>query len=145
MDHAQRIEKLATALRAARDPALDPRNRSPWLSTLQRWQADRLSLSFADLAGDARFARATQFFLQDLYGEQDVAWRDRDVVRILPTMRRWLPAKLLEVVAGALELDLLTHQLDLATAAALEAAHRGPPRVDAQRYARAYRDSGTRE
>lgn len=145
MNHAHRIEELATALRAARDPGLDVRNRSAWLAVLQRWQADRLAMTFADLQRDPRFGKATRFFLQDLYGEQDVAWRDRDVVRILPTMRRWLPEKLLEVVAGALELDLLTHQLDLATAAALEVSHRGRPRVDAKRYARAYLDSSTRQ
>ncbi len=145
MNHAHRIEDLASALRLARDPDLDPRNRSAWLPALQRWQADRLARSYADLQRDPRFSRATRFFLQDLYGEQDVAWRDRDVVRILPTMRRWLPAKLLEVVAGALELDLLTHQLDLATAATLEHSYEGRPRVDVQRYGQAYRASGTRE
>ncbi len=145
MDHGQRIEALARALRAARDPELDPRNREPWLPHLQRWQADRLAQSFADLARDARFSRATQFFLQDLYGEQDVAWRDRDIVRILPTMRKWLPAQLLEVVARALELDLLTHRLDLAAAHALAVAEVGAPRIDVGRYARAYRASSTRE
>lgn len=145
VDHGQRIEQLAAALRAARDPELDARNREEWLPPLQRWQAERLGTSFADLAQDSRFNRATQFFLQDLYGEQDVAWRDRDVVRILPTMRRWLPATLLDVVARALDLDLLTHRLDLALATALAAAHRGPPRIDMERYARAYVASSTRE
>ena len=61
----------------------------------------------------------------------------------LPTMRRWLPETLLEVVARALELDLLTHRLDLDTANALatcrrHAAHRCRP------LRRAYVASGTR-
>lgn len=144
MDDGARIEQLALELRAARDPGLDSRNQSRWLPVLQVWQAERLATSFADLSRDPRFSLATQFFLQDLYGEQDVAWRDRDVVRILPTMRRWLPTKLLDVVARALELDLLTHRLDLATAAALGAAHRGSPRINIDRYAIAYVESGTR-
>lgn len=145
MDNGQLIEQLAAALRTARDPVQDPRNREEWLPHVQRWQAERLAATFSDLAQDARFSRATQFFLQDLYGEQDVAWRDRDVVRILPTMRRWLPATLLEVVVRALELDLLTHQLDLAMATALATAHRGAPRVDVERYARAYVSSSSRD
>ncbi|MEO6066224.1 MAG: hypothetical protein ABIP49_10650 [Lysobacterales bacterium] len=145
MDDAQRIEQLAAALRVARDPALDPRNRGEWVPHVQRWQAERLASSFADLSEDPRFSRATRFFLQDLYGEQDVAWRDRDVVRILPTMRRWLPNKLLGVVARALELDLLTHELDLALATSLARQYRGTPRIDVDRYAKAYIESGTRE
>ncbi len=144
MDQGARIEELAKSLRDARDPALDPRNRSSWLPVVQGWQAARLANMYADLARDPRFTRATRFFLHDLYGDQDVAWRDREVVHILPTMRRWLPAKLLDVVARALELDLLTHQLDLALAEALAARHRGAPELDAGRYADAYTASGTR-
>ncbi len=145
MEHGLRIETLAGALRAARDPVQDSRNCSTWLPELQRWQAARLAACFDDLARDPRFSRATRFFLQDLYGEQDVAWRDRDVVRILPTMRRWLPEKLLDVVARALELDLLTHRLDLATSNALASTHGGQPRIDIDRYAEAYAASGSRQ
>ncbi len=147
MDHARRIEEMARQLRDVRDPVREPGNRSPWMAAVQRWQAERLAASFSDLAGDPRFARATRFFLQDLYGEQDVAWRDRDVVRILPTMRRWLPERLIAAVAQALELDLATHRLDLALAAELEKAHglQRQPRLDLARYIAAYRTSSTPE
>jgi len=144
IDPAERIAFLSKSLRDARDPSLDGRNASAWLPALRRWQAGRLEASFKDLSRDPRYARATRFFLDDLYGEGDVSWRDRDVVRILPTMRRWLPAKMLEIVARALELDQLTHRLDLAMVESLATEFGDKARVDVGRYAHAYRSSGTR-
>lgn len=144
-DIVDRLEDIAARLRAARDPALEPRNRLAWLKPLQGWQARRLSVSFADLLASRRTGRAARFFLTDLYGEQDVSGRDRDLARMMPTLVRWLPAPMLETVCDALELDWLSHRLDLAVAARLE-AHGLAPAVDLRvtDYARAYREAGDR-
>jgi hypothetical protein len=140
--NAGRIAELLLALRHARDPACEPRNTLAILPELKRWQGERLSHSFDDLARRADYAAASRFFLDDLYGEHDVSWRDRDITRMLPTLRAWLPESVLKTVADALELDLLSHTLDLGVAGAL--ADAGATRVDDASYAEAYRRSGTK-
>jgi hypothetical protein len=138
---AERIGVLLQRLQAARDPAVDPRNASPRLGELQRWQARRLAASFADLSADPRHAAAARFFLDELYGDQDARWRERDLRRMAPTLVRWLPTPMLGTVANALELDALSHELDLAIAKALEERLEPGEFVDGGRYAAAYRAS----
>ena len=121
-DTAQRVVDLLDALKSARDPRREPLNASRRLIALKRWQRLRLAATFADLAAEPRHAAATRFFLDDLYGEHDASWRDRDVARMLPTLRAWLPAGMLVTVADALELDLVSHRLDLAVTHALPQA-----------------------
>jgi hypothetical protein len=144
-DIVDRLEDIATRLRAVRDPDADPRNRLAWVKPLQSWQSRRLGVTFADLLDSRRFRRAAQFFLTDLYGEQDVSWRARDLARMMPTLVRWLPGPMLETVCDALELDWLSHKLDLAVAARLDALGLDPARpLTVANYARAYREAGDR-
>lgn len=143
-DAAQRVVDLLRELHAARDPGVDPRNALPRLVELRRWQAQRLGSCFADLRDDPRHAAAAEFFLTDLYGEHDVSWRARDLERMLPTLRRWLPVAMLETVADALELDLLSQRLDLALAEAHARIVGARGRIDERNYAEAYRAAGTR-
>jgi len=143
-DAAARIAGLLAELRAARDPAREPRNRLPRLAEVKQWQAERLALSFFDLTAKPRLAAASRFFLDDLYGAHDVAWRDRDIARMLPTLRSWLPSSVLRTVADALELDLLSHRLDLELAESLTRDLEPGTALDQESYAAAYRDSSTR-
>lgn len=144
VDAAQRVVDLLQELRAARDPEADPRNALLRLVELRRWQAERLGACFADLRDEPRHAAAAEFFLTDLYGEHDVSWRARDLERMLPTLRRWLPVAMLETVADALALDLLSQRLDLALAEAHERIAGARAKVDERNYAEAYRAAGTR-
>ena len=107
------------------------------LHRLKRWQSRRLALSFRGLRAQPRYAAAAEFFLADLYGADDVSWRDRDVRRVLPTMLRWLPVSALGTLADALELDLMSRRFDLAVAAALADGV-----IGVADYARAYRSVG---
>lgn len=141
---ATRIADLLLALRDARDPEQEPRNTLAVLPELRRWQSERLEQSFADLTRRPNYTYASRFFLDDLYGEHDVSWRDRDITRMLPTLRSWLPESVLQTVERALELDQLTHALDLSTAAAFTLHEPPGTRVDAASYAEAYRRGGTR-
>ncbi len=143
-DAGVRIATLLERLQTARDPERDPRNRSPRLAELQRWQAHRLAHSFADLSADPRHGAATRFFLDELYGEQDARWRERDLRRMAPTLVRWLPKPMLGTVADALELDALSHELDLALADRLDQVLNGDAPLDDLAYARAYRESAPR-
>lgn len=137
----RRLTRLVEANRRCHDPVSEPRNTSPWLPALQRWQAARLRESFADFLASPRERMAAEFFLSDLYGDFDVGERDREIERVLPLMRRVLPHSLLHAVADTLELAVLSHAFDLRMAGAL-AARVAPDAIDATSYAEAYRDVG---
>jgi len=124
------------ALQALRGPG---RPRPPRLAEVKAWQARRLAGTYADLMREPRYAAATRFFLDDLYGAKDFSARDAELMRIVPTMQRVLPASAVETAALAIELEALTEALDHALAAAL-----GPGALDEARYAEAYRASSTR-
>jgi hypothetical protein len=109
------------------------------LRELRSWQAARLAASYADLQGDPHYARAIAFFLSDLYGPKDIAQRDRELMRAWRFLRRVLPRAALEVLACALELQVLTAELDTVMVDALAA---GP--VSDVSYAAAYRAVGRR-
>ncbi len=139
----ERLQDIADRLRSARDPKAEPVNASPVLRRLRAWQAARLGQTFADLRASARHREAAEFFLSDLYGEQDVSWRDRDLARMMPTLVRWLPEAMLGTVCDALELDWLSHRLDLRVAVSLPASVRNGAPIRIANYVDAYREAGT--
>lgn len=144
---AERVSALSERLRLARDPEQEPLNLEPWLDQVRAWQGARLAATFADLAAQPRYETATAYFLHDLYGTHDMTWRARDLSRMLPTLTRWLPQPVLRTVGDAIELDLVSHQFDLAMSGALRAIATAaqPPALDLDLYGRAYRATGTPE
>ena len=84
------------------------------LDRVARWQAQRLNATYADLAQDPRYAEAIAFFQSDLYGPGDFSRRDADLARVVPIMSRLLPEGVIATVAKALELSVLSHELDRA-------------------------------
>jgi hypothetical protein len=131
----------------ARWRALDAHPPTPALAqrlrALRAWQAARLAHTYQDLAREPQYAAAVSFFLSELYGPQDFTDRDRELERALSPLRRALPGSLLVVLAQAIELDLLTAELDRAmlphlaegplTGAVYAAAYRALGRVAARR------------
>ena len=103
------------------------------LRLLRAWQAARLARTYEDLARDPDQAPAVHFFLTDLYGPQDFSRRDRDLARAVPVLRRALPGSALSVLLEAIELYLLSAELDQALVGAL-----GTDTLSAETYARAY-------
>jgi hypothetical protein len=138
----RRLSRVLAANKRGRDLRFEPRNRSPWLPPLQRWQSERLERGFADFLAEPRTAPAARFFLDDLYGDHDVSARDRDVERVLPLMRKLLPPHLIETAADAIELAWLSHALDMRMAEALESILPRTRKLDAAAYAAAYRQVG---
>jgi hypothetical protein len=110
------------------------------LGELKHFQAERLARSYEDIAAQPRYRAATGFFLADLYGPKDFSRRDADMARMVPAMRRVLPAFALETAAHAIELESLSEALDHRVAAALP-----DDPIDDERYAQAYRAGSTRE
>jgi len=108
---------------------------------LARWQAERLSQTYADLLASVRYGKAAEFFLTDLYGPRDFSRRDQDGERIVAKMRALLPARAMAAIERALHLNRLSHQLD-ARLAAMLFDEMAVEHITAQHYAEAYRRCG---
>ncbi|HSC08717.1 MAG TPA: hypothetical protein VLD59_17980, partial [Steroidobacteraceae bacterium] len=127
--------KRALDARAAASPELSTR-----LQELRAWQAARLARTYDDLSADARYTRAIEFFLTDLYGPRDFGLRDRQFARAWRYLKHTLPGAALASLEQALELEALSTELDHAMVAVLPA---GP--LTGAGYASAYRQVGRRD
>lgn len=108
--------------------------RNERLRELRAWQAKRLSRTYADLHADPHYTQAVEFFLRDVYGPQEFAQRDRDLARAWHYLNRALPRAAFDLLARAIELHVLTAELDQALIDALPAGRLSP-----QTYELAYR------
>jgi hypothetical protein len=99
----------AQALHAARDADA---GLARSLDRLADWQSRRLAATYADLAAQPRYAAAIEFFRTDLYGTADYARRDADVARVTPLMAAMLPERVIATIGEAMELNVLSHELD---------------------------------
>lgn len=118
MDHpiGQRIlhhlEEVAT-LRHSRQgtPGLQERAHA-----VKQFQHERFRQTYSDLAAQARYALATRFFLDELYGPGDFTRRDAQFARIVPKLVKLFPQQVVETVGELAELHALTERLDTAMA-----------------------------
>lgn len=108
------------------------------LDRLQQWQRARLDATYSDLADQPRFRPACEFFLDELYGGRDVHARDRQLERVLPVMRRFLPDHLLHATGEAMRLQAISLEFDFALAEMLVEV----TEIRQPDYARAYREQG---
>jgi hypothetical protein len=107
------------------------------IKRVKRWQYQRLAETYADLAADPRYGKATAFFLDELYGENESAIRDHDLMRMYPTMKRVLPKFAFETVTNAIALDVLAEEFDQALAKRLTGQT-----ITAKNYSEAFRAVG---
>lgn len=114
----------------------DPKRRER-LRALQRFQVERLRWTYADCASQPRYKAALEFFVADLYGPHDHKQRDEGLRKVLDQWARLLPERALHALSGALELELLSHSLDVAVLDSLQDA---TPGFDS--YPSAYRRAG---
>jgi hypothetical protein len=110
------------------------------LTALKQWQQQRLARTYADLSADQRYQPAVAFFLNELYGVKDSTLRDRDLVRMYPSMKRLLPKFAFDAVSKALELDVLAEEFDQALTHEL-----GTQRLSESSYVKAFYVVGRRE
>jgi hypothetical protein len=118
----------------ATDPAAAAR-----LAELQKWQSSRLLQSHADLRANPRYRQAVEFFFNELYNGGDPRGRDRDVMRVQRVMEKLLPREALAALCLAIELEVLSQELDADVVRGLPA---GP--ISAETYAEGYRRAGRR-
>ena len=104
---------------------------------VKRYQQRRFEHTYADLLAHPRYAGASNFFLDELYGPSDFTQRDSQFARIVPALVRLFPVEVVETVAALAALHALSERFDTAMARTLSA-----PDVDAQAYARAWQRCG---
>lgn len=109
------------------------------LVELQQWQSQRLLRSHADLRANPRYRKAVEFFFEELYSGGDPRLRDRDLLRVQRAMEKLLPAEALRALCLALELEIVSQELDADVTRNLPA---GP--ISVETYAEGYRRAGRR-
>jgi hypothetical protein len=109
------------------------------LARLQKWQSKRLLRSHAELHAEPRYRLAVDFFFTELYGVSNVRQRDADLIKVQRAMERLLPREGLQALCLAIELEILSQELDADVTRAL-----GSGSITVERYAVAYRKAGRR-
>lgn len=100
--------EVERAARAA-DPQLAQRVRA-----LKHYQHERFQHTYADLLAIPRYAKATGFFLEELYGPGDFSKRDAQFARVVPALVRLFPREVVLTVQTLGELHALSERLDTA-------------------------------
>lgn len=107
------VKHLQTVARERERRALDPAL-GRFVAAVKAYQHRRFAVTYADLMAQPRYAAATRFFLDDLYGPADYSERDRQFMRIVPAMVRLFPAEIVLTVRHLGALHALSEQLDSA-------------------------------
>jgi hypothetical protein len=107
------------------------------VEAVKRYQQRRFELTYADLLIHPRYAGASNFFLNELYGPSDFTQRDEQFARIVPALVRLFPAEVVGAVQALAALHALSEQLDSRMG---RLVREGP--VDAAGYAKAWKQCG---
>lgn len=140
MDAATQIRNRiaeVTALRSRQRQADD----AAAVQAIKALQSRRFRGTYADLLANPRFAPATQFFLQELYGNGDYQARDTQFARIAGTLQTLFPQAVVNTAVALAQLHALTEQLDHAMAQAWPQTAGD----EVQRYVAAWRSVGQAE
>lgn len=105
------------------------------------WQAERLKSTHQDLYQHPGYHAGLEFLLSDLYAPANMTRRDDNMDRVFPKMVKWLPDHLLGTLAGLVELNLITQQLDLELAELLDEREIPANSLTAENYCELYRAS----
>lgn len=107
------------------------------VTQVKRYQQARFARDYADLLANPRYAGASRFFLDDLYGPGDFSQRDAQFARIVPALVRLFPGEVVTTVQALTALHALSEQLDTTMA-----RHVDPPPLTHRTYAEAWRLTG---
>jgi hypothetical protein len=134
--NAEILKDLAT-VSAERRLRADDAACAARVEAIKRYQQRRFELTYADLLTHPRYAGASNFFLDELYGPSDFTQRDAQFARIVPALVRLFPAEVVRTVQALAALHALSEQLDSRMG---QLVGDGP--VDAVRYAKAWQACG---
>ncbi len=104
---------------------------------MKQFQADRLRATYPDLLASDRYREPCEFFLEELYGAQDFDQRDAEAQRVVPKLAKMLPARAVETLLLAVQLDEMSERFDSQLARKLSVP------VTAEAYAAAYPTVGS--
>jgi hypothetical protein len=134
-----KLHRLLTRNAELRDVFRNEPELARRLKSLQDWQARRLLRTHEDLHSDPRYRPAVDFFTDELYGSGDPRARDRDLLKVERMMERLLPPDALSALCLAIELEVLSQELDAELVRALPDGE-----ITEAGYAEAYRAVGRR-
>lgn len=135
LDHNRRLRE-----ERARDRAAEK-----GMQRLREWQVERLKRTHADLLASPRYQRAARFFLSDIYGPQDFAKRDESIERVYSSMVTVLPPAALHTIALAVEVHVLSTELDRALWKVLTRELKVTEAIDEAAYVEGFRCCANRE
>lgn len=130
------LEDLA-AVNAERQRRADDAALTARVEAVKHYQQRRFALTYADLLTHARYAGASNFFLDELYGPSDFTQRDAQFARIVPALVRLFPSEVVGPVQSLAALHALSEQLDSQMGRVV-----GAGAVDAFAYAKAWQQCG---
>lgn len=128
--HLEGVERERAARLA--EPAFAAR-----VTALKAYQQQRFARTYADLLTMPRYAGASRFFLEELYGPRDYADRDAQFARIVPALVRLFPDEIIGTVETLAALHALSESLDSEMARRL-----ADDRLDRSTYVRAWQATG---
>jgi hypothetical protein len=114
----------------------DEQHKKRWLA-LKQWQIKRLRATYADLLATDRYRAAAEFFLEELYGARDVDRRDAEAQKVAPKLASLLPARAVNALLLAVQLEEMAEQFDIEMARIIELP------VTEKNYAEVYRATGS--
>ena len=114
----------------------DAQHKKRWLA-LKQWQIKRLRATYADLLASDRYRAAAEFFLEELYGAQDVDRRDAEAQKVAPKLASLLPARAVNALLLAVQLEEMAEQFDIEMARTIELP------ITEKNYAEVYRATGS--
>ena len=104
---------------------------------VKQFQADRLRATYPDLLASDRYREPCEFFLEELYGAHDFDRRDAEAQRVVPKLAKMLPARAVETLLLAVQLDEMSERFDSELARKLSVP------VTAEAYAATYPTVGS--
>jgi hypothetical protein len=114
----------------------DAQHKKRWLA-LKQWQIKRLRATYADLLASHRYRAAAEFFLEELYGARDVDRRDAEAQKVAPKLAGLLPARAVNALLLAVQLEEMAERFDIEMARTIELP------ITEKNYAEVYRATGT--
>lgn len=136
-DPATRILQSLAAVDVERSRRAAAPGLTASVDALKAYQQQRFARTHATLLAHPRYAPATRFFLDELYGPQDFAQRDAQFSRIVPALVRMFPADTVATVEALAAVHALSERLD--TAMAIQLDGQSPSRAG---YVRAWQATG---
>jgi hypothetical protein len=116
MSAKQTIQTAVEKVAQLRQLATETPGLAQAVSEIKAFQAKRFTGTYFDLLHIPQYQPATQFFLEELYSENDYSQRDAQFSRIAGTLERMFPQQVVQTAVALAQLHCLTEELDLATA-----------------------------